>query len=83
MSRVIKRFIRKIAEPISFALYFFGTLMLAEYFGAAYGVNAFIATISVMIIVPIFAVMIRMTWRQAKDEVARENEELMRSLKGK
>ena len=80
MSRVMKRFIRKIAEPISFALYFFGTLMLAEYLGSVYGLNAFMATMVVMIIVPVFAWLIKETYLQAKREVDFENEQLLRDL---
>jgi hypothetical protein len=36
-----------------------------------------------MIFIPVLAVMLRMTWRQAKDEVERENRDMLDTLKGK
>ena len=85
MNRVWKKFFRKLAEPVGIFFYVFGTMFLAEYVGdiLGYGADGYITVIVVMIILPILAMMIRMTWRQAKDEVARENEVMLNTLKEK
>ena len=84
MNRVWKKFFFKLAEPLGFALYVFSTMVLAEYVAKVleYGDNGYIAVVGVMIIIPILVVMLRMTWRQAKSEVDRENEEMLNTLKG-
>lgn len=83
MNRVWKRFFRKLAEPVSFALYFFGALMLAEYLDSIYGMIGYIAVFSVMVVIPVLGWMIKEIYLQAKREIDFENEELMRELKGK
>ena len=84
MSRVWKRFFAKLAEPLGFGLYFFVTVSLAEYVAEVleYGKEGYIAVWGVMVIIPIFVIMIRMMWRQAKDEVDRENQDMLNTLKG-
>ena len=84
MNRVWKKFFRKLAEPVGIFLYMFGTMLIAEYVAEhlGYGAEGYIAVVVVMVIIPIFAMMLRMTWRQAKDEVDRENEVLLRDIKG-
>ena len=85
MNRVWKRFFAKLAEPLGFGLYFFGTMVLAEYVAEVleYGKEGYLTVIAVMVIIPIFAIMIRMTWNQAKHEIARENEVMLNTLKEK
>ena len=84
MSRVWKKFFFKLAEPLAIASYVFSTMFLAEYVATVleYGKEGYFAIIAVMIFIPVLAVMLRMTWRQAKYEVDRENEEMIRTLKG-
>ena len=85
MNRVWRKFLKKLAEPLGIGLYVFGTMILAEYVGTVseYGKEGYAAVLGVMIFMPILAMMIRMTWRQAKDEVARENEIMLNTLKEK
>ena len=83
MNRVWKRFFFKLLEPVSFAAYFFSTMLLAEYTETLYGLKGFIAVLAVMLLVPMFAYMLRMTYRLAKDEIDRENQEVLDALKGK
>jgi hypothetical protein len=83
MNRVWKRFFRKLAEPVSFALYFFGTMLLAEYVGSFYGNMGFFIVWAVMVLVPFFAWMLKEIYRQAKQEVDIENQELLDAIKGK
>lgn len=84
MNRVWKKFFRKLAEPLGFGLYFFVTMVLAEYVAEVleYGSEGYLTVIAVMVIIPIFAIMIRMTWQQAKSEVERENQDMLNTLKG-
>ena len=85
MNRVWKKFFRKLAEPVGIFIYVFSTMILAEYVGdiLGYGNEGYIAVIAVMIFVPVLAMMIRMTWRQAKEEVDRENQVMLNALKEK
>lgn len=83
MSRVMKRFFRKLSEPVGFAIYFFVTFSIADYLGEIYGAMAFLAVYGVMLIVPLFGWMLREMYQQAKREIEWENDELMRDLKGK
>lgn len=85
MNRVWRKFLKKLAEPLGIALYVSSAMILAEYVGTVleYGKEGYAAVLGVMVFVPILAMMIRMTWRQAKDEVARENEIMLNTLKEK
>jgi hypothetical protein len=85
MNRVWKKFFLKLAEPLGIVLYVSGTMLLAEYVATVleYGKEGYFAIIAVMIFIPVLAVMLRMTWRQAKDEVERENRDMLNTLKGK
>jgi hypothetical protein len=83
MNRVWKRFFLKVAEPVSYALYFFGTMLLAQYMESKYGMIAFIGIWGVMVVFPLLVWMLREMYRQAKQEVDIENQELLRTLKGK
>ena len=84
MNRVWKKFFLKLAEPVGIFLYVFSAMFIAEYVGDVleYGTEGYIVVWGVMVMIPIFAVMMRETWRQAKDEVARENEDMLNTLKG-
>jgi hypothetical protein len=85
MNRVWKKFFLKLAEPLGIGLYVFGTMVLAEYVATVldYGKEGYFAVLGIMIFIPVLAVMLRMTWRQAKDEVERENRDMLDTLKGK
>lgn len=83
MNRVWKRFFFKLVEPVSFFVYFFATMTLAGHVETLYGKEGFIAVWTIMVFVPVIAVLLRMTWRQAKNEIERENEKMLYALKGK
>jgi hypothetical protein len=85
MNRVWRKFLKKLAEPLGIGLYVFGTMVLAEYVGTEleYGKEGYTAVLGVMIFIPILAIMLRITWRQAKDEVDRENQVMLNALKEK
>lgn len=83
MSRVWKRFFLKVAEPVSYVLYFFGTMLLAEYMESKYGMIAFLGIWGVMVVLPVLGWMLKEMYRQAKNEIDFENEELLRNIKGK
>lgn len=80
MNRVTKRFFRKLAEPVSYALYFFGAMMLAEVADERYGTTAFLAVWGIMVVTPVMLWMVREIYLQAKREVDTENQELLRDL---
>lgn len=81
MSRVWKQFFKNIAWPVAIAVYIItlGT-------GAAYADTLFegggFAVFMLFLGFPALAWLVREMWRDAKEKVARENEEMMRSLKG-
>ena len=85
MNRVAKRFLKKLAEPVGIVLYVMATMIVATYVEVSleYGVYAYIAVLSVMIIIPLIFMMLRMTWQQAKFEIEHENKEVLDTLKGK
>jgi hypothetical protein len=83
MNRVWKRFFLKVAEPVSYVLYFVGTMLLAEYMESKYGMIAFMGIWGVMVVLPVLGWMLKEMYRQAKREIDFENEELLRELKGK
>lgn len=84
MNRVWKKFFLKLAEPLGIVLYVCSAMILAEYVGTVleYGKEGYAAVLGIMIFIPILAIMLRMTWRQAKDEVDRENQDMLNTLKG-
>jgi len=85
MNRVWKKFFLKLAEPLGIILYICSAIILAEYVRTVldYGKEGYFAIMAVMIFVPILAVALRMTWRQAKYEVECENRDMLNTLKGK
>ena len=82
MSRVWKQFFKNLAWPTGIAAY-----AVLVSFGAAYANTLFTFGMPVVLVVfvalPVLAYLVRDMWLEAKRTVARENEEMMRTLKGK
>lgn len=83
MSRVWKKFLQKLVEPVSIFAYVGLTFFVGDYFRNIYGDWGFVAAFAVMIIIPGVAFIIKEMWLSAKREVEFENQELMRQIKGK
>lgn len=83
MNRVWKRFLRKISEPVGIMLYVAFVFWFAKFTEAYFNEPlAYAAVMISMIIVPLFAGMVKFTWLTAKSEIDRENEEIIRKIKG-
>ena len=82
MSRVWKQFFKNLAWPTGIAAY-----AVLVSFGAAYANTLFTFGMPIVLVVfvalPVLAYLVRDMWLEAKRTVARENEEMMRTLKGK
>lgn len=81
MNRVWKQFFKNLAWPTGIAAY-----AILVSFGAAYANTLFTAggvlVVALFICVPVLACLVRDMWLEAKRTVDRENEEMMRTLKG-
>jgi hypothetical protein len=83
MSRVWKRFLKKISYAMGFVLYFLAAIIIPEFvfqffdlppgMGATAGVVLFLG-------VPVIGLMIRDVYRDSKREVEDENRRMMRTL---
>ena len=82
MPRVWKHFLKNLAWPAGFASYMFFVVVGAEYADTLFeGGGLMVAVLFVCI--PIAVYLIRDMWRDAKQKVEWENEEMLRTLKGK
>jgi hypothetical protein len=83
MSRVWKRFLKKIFYAIGFVLYFLAAIVIPEFvfqfFDLPPGMGATVG-LALFVGVPVIGLMIRDTYRESKQEVERENREMMRTL---
>ncbi len=83
MSRVWKRFLKKISYAIGFVLYFLAAMVISEFvfqfFDLPPGMGA-TAGVALFIGVPVIGLIIRDTYRESKREVEYENREMMRTL---
>ena len=83
MSRVWKRFFRKLAEPAGIMAYVIFAVGLSgwtiENVSQGMGIVVFV----IMILVPALAYIIRDMWLDAKREVEWENRDMLNTLKGK
>lgn len=82
MSRVWKKFFRKLAEPIGIVAYILFAVGLTIWTDANVSSGVSILVFCIMIPVPMLAYLIRDMWRQAKSEVEWENRDIMRKIKG-
>jgi len=83
MSRVWKRFLKKIFYAIGFVLYFLAAIVIPEFvfqlFDLPPGMGA-TAGVALFIGVPVIGLIIRDVYRDAKREVEDENRRMMRTL---
>jgi ABC-type sulfate transport system permease component len=80
MSRVWKQFLKNLAWPVGFAAY-----IVTVSFGAVYADTLFkgggVIVATLFVVLPIFVYIVRDMWRDAKEKVEREDQEIMRTLK--
>ena len=82
MSRVWKQFLKNLAWPVGFATYLFSVATGATYIETLY-VGGGLLVVVLFVALPVAIYLIRDMWRDAKQKVEWENEQMMRSLKGK
>ena len=82
MSRVWKHFLKNLAWPVGFAAYIFAVIVGAEYADTLFEGGALVIAV-LFICVPITVYLVRDMWRDAKEKVKWENEDLLRDIKGK
>ena len=84
MSRVWKQFLKNLAWPAGTAIYVWSVIALAVYVEKNIYEDSGAALVALFFIaLPILVYMIRDMWLDAKRKVEWENEEMMRTLKGK
>jgi hypothetical protein len=83
MNRVWKKFLGNLVEPLAFIAYCMFAIGLTMWSGTVVNEFTGIAVFFIMIVIPAFSLIIRDMWRDAKREVEWENEEMIRTLKGK
>lgn len=81
MSRVWKHFLKNLAWPVGFATYLFAVITGATYADKLFTGGALVIT-TLFIALPIAVYLIRDMWRDAKQKVEWENEDLLRKIKG-
>ncbi len=82
MPKVWKHFLKNLAWPVSVAGYLFGIITGAAYLETVYKGSA-VAVVALFVTFPIAVYLIRDMWRDAKQKVEWENEEIKRMTKGK
>jgi len=82
MNRVTKRFLRKMAEPVGMMLYIALVFFSASVAEDKFGPNGYLVVIGVFLLLPSIFFMTRLTWQLANDEIERENDKLVRKIKG-
>ena len=86
MNRVWKHFFKNLAWPVGITAYTFGSLTAGSYIAIWLGYDSEAGvqiSALVMIVLPVLAYLVRDMWLDAKRKVEWENEEMMRTLKGK
>jgi len=83
MSRVWKKFLGNLVEPLAYMAYGMFAIGLTMWSGTVVNEFTGIAVFFIMIVIPAFSLIIRDMWRDAKREVEWENRDLMREIKGK
>lgn len=81
MPRVWKHFLKNLAWPFGFAAYFFSVVAGASYADTLFEGGGLIVAV-LFVCVPVTVYLIRDMWRDAKQKVEWENEDLMRQIKG-
>lgn len=80
--RVVKRFFKKIAEPIIFMAYIMFTIYLSDVAKKTVNDTTGIAVIVIMIILPVLAAGVHFAWGLAKREIEHEDNQLLDKLSG-
>ena len=81
MNRVMKKFLKKLAEPFALIVYIFFAVGLTMWTAENISQGMSVVVFVIMIPVPAFAYMLRDMWRDAKREVEWENRDMLDTLK--
>jgi hypothetical protein len=81
MNRVWKHFLKNLAWPVGFATYLFSVVTGATYIETLY-VGGGLLVVVLFVALPVAIYLIRDMWRDAKQKVEWENEDLLRKIKG-
>jgi cell division protein FtsX len=80
-SRVLRRFFQKLMVPVGIVVYALIAGKVASVAVQIWGDIALIATLGIMLVVPMVAILCVATWRQSRDEIDQEDRDLMRRLR--
>ena len=80
--RVVKRFFKKMAEPIGIVAYVAFAIYLGEVAGKVHGPSAQVAVLTMMLVVPVLVGAVHFTWSLAKREVEDEDKKFLDKLSG-
>ena len=80
--RVVKRFLKKMAEPVVIMAYIAFAIYLSEVADRNAGAAAQAAVLIVMLILPMLANVLHFTWILAKREVEAEDNKFLNKLSG-
>jgi uncharacterized membrane protein YhdT len=81
MPRVWKHFLKNLAWPVGIAAYIFSVVTGGVYLETQFEGGAML-TVLIFIALPILVYLVRDMWRDAKEKVKWENEDLLRNIKG-
>jgi len=81
MNRVWKQFFKNLAWPVGIAVYVWGIVFASYYVDSLYKDRGVIVVV-VFMVLPGLVFFVCETWRDAKRKVERENEKMIRILKG-
>jgi hypothetical protein len=82
MNRVWKHFLKNLAWPVGAATYLFSVITGSTYIETLYEGGGLLVVV-LFIALPVAVYLIRGMWLDAKRKVEWENEDMLRSLKGK
>jgi hypothetical protein len=81
MPRVWKHFLKNLAWPVGLAAYIFVVIVGAEHADTLFE-NGAVAVVVLFVVLPIAVYLVRDMWRDAKQKVKWENEDLLRDIRG-
>lgn len=85
MSRVWKKFFIKVGKGLAAISYVLGSMLLGGFTSTYLGYDTELGILGgavIFVLLPMIAFMLRDLYRDAKQEVAWENQEILRKLKG-
>jgi membrane protein YdbS with pleckstrin-like domain len=80
-SRVLRRFFQKLMVPVGIVVYALIVGKVASVAVQIWGDIALIATLGIMMVVPMVAILCVATWRQSRYEIDQEDRDIMRRLR--